>query len=163
MLAYLDSSVLGRAYLADEPGHDAAVAPLADPDVVLVTSTLTRIEVTGLLVRAARAGRCDPQLLLAALRADLGDGVRVRVPLAAPTRRLPRGSEPGLDPGQQPRAELGRGGAPAYRVNREPGERGVGQPLLVAHRGVLLRRWCGAAGRGWAWGSCCYDCGGRPG
>jgi len=45
---------------------------VADPDVVLVTSTLTGIEVTGLLVRAARAGRCDPQMLLAALRADLG-------------------------------------------------------------------------------------------
>jgi predicted nucleic acid-binding protein len=71
MLTYLDSSVLGRAYLADEPGHDAAVALLDDPDAVLVTSTLTRIEVTGLLVRAARAGRCDAAVLLTALRVDL--------------------------------------------------------------------------------------------
>lgn len=72
VLTYLDSSLLGRAYLADEPGHQAAVALLEDPDVVLVTSTLTRIEVTGLLVRAARSGRCDEAVLLSALRADLG-------------------------------------------------------------------------------------------
>lgn len=72
VLTYLDSSLLGRAYLADEPGHEAAVALLEDPDVVLVTSTLTRIEVTGLLVRAARTGRCDEAVLLGALRADLG-------------------------------------------------------------------------------------------
>ncbi len=72
MLTYLDSSVLGRAYLADEPGHEAAIALLEDPDSVLVTSTLTRIEVTGLLVRAAKAGRCDATLLLTALRVDLG-------------------------------------------------------------------------------------------
>jgi len=71
VLTYLDSSLLGRAYLADEPGHAAAVALLEDPDVVLVTSTLTRIEVTGLLVRAARTGRCDEAVLLGALRADL--------------------------------------------------------------------------------------------
>ncbi len=72
MLTYLDSSLLGRAYLTDEPGHEQAVALLEDPDVVLVTSTLTRIEATGLLVRAARAGRCDEGVLLEALRADLG-------------------------------------------------------------------------------------------
>ncbi len=71
MLTYLDSSVLGRAYLADEPGHPEAVALLEDPEVFLVTSTLTRIEVAGLLVRAARAGRCDQSALLVALRADL--------------------------------------------------------------------------------------------
>lgn len=71
MLTYLDSSVLGRAYLADEPGHDAAIELLEDPDVVLVTSTLTRVEVSGLLVRAARAGRCDASVLLTALRVDL--------------------------------------------------------------------------------------------
>lgn len=72
MLTYLDSSVLGRAYLADEPGHEQAVALLEDPEVVLVSSSLTRIEVAGLLVRAAKAGRCDRDILLAALDADLG-------------------------------------------------------------------------------------------
>jgi predicted nucleic acid-binding protein len=72
MLTYLDPSVLGRAYLADEPGHEAALSLLDDPDVVLVTSTLTRIEVTGLLVRAATAGRGEATSLLTALRVDLG-------------------------------------------------------------------------------------------
>lgn len=89
MLVYLDSSVLGRAYLADEPGHDAAIALLDDADVVLVTSTLTRIEVTGLLVRAARAGRCDAELLLTALRVDLGTDGAV-TPLVAPQHDLER-------------------------------------------------------------------------
>lgn len=72
MLTYLDSSVLGRAYLADEPGHASSVALLNDPEVVLVTSTITRIEVTGLLVRAAKACRGDQTLLLTALRGHLG-------------------------------------------------------------------------------------------
>jgi predicted nucleic acid-binding protein len=32
VIVYLDSSVLARAYLADESGHADAVAMLADPD-----------------------------------------------------------------------------------------------------------------------------------
>jgi predicted nucleic acid-binding protein len=73
VLTYLDSSLLGRAYLPDEPGHGDALALLEDLNVVLVTSTLTRVEVTGLLIRAARAGRCDERALLTALHTDLGN------------------------------------------------------------------------------------------
>lgn len=55
VIAYLDSSVLARAYLADERGHGDAVAILADPDLGLITGTWSRIEVSGVLVRGAPA------------------------------------------------------------------------------------------------------------
>ena len=71
MIVYLDSSVLARAYLSDETGHNEAVAMLDDPELGLITGTWTRIEVSGALVRAARAGRGDEQGLLALLDADL--------------------------------------------------------------------------------------------
>ena len=71
MIVYLDSSVLARAYLADESGHADAVAMLEDPDLGLITGTWSRIEVSGALVRAARAGRGDEKGLLSLLDADL--------------------------------------------------------------------------------------------
>ena len=83
MIIYLDSSVLARAYLADEAGHDEAVALLDNPDLGLVTGTWTRIEVSGALIRAARAGRGDERGLLALLDADLGADGPVTV-VAAP-------------------------------------------------------------------------------
>lgn len=70
MIVYLDSSVLARAYLVDEDGHEAALALLSDPELATVTSTWTRIEVSGALVRAARAGRADIKQLLTLLDAD---------------------------------------------------------------------------------------------
>lgn len=71
MIAYLDSSVLARAYLADEDEHEHAVALLDDPEVAAVTGSWTRIEVSGALIRAARSGRGDAEGLLALLDADL--------------------------------------------------------------------------------------------
>jgi predicted nucleic acid-binding protein len=71
VIVYLDSSVLARAYLADEDGHGDAVAMLADPDLGLITGTWSRIEVSSALVRAARAGRGDVRGLLTLLDADL--------------------------------------------------------------------------------------------
>jgi predicted nucleic acid-binding protein len=71
VIAYLDSSVLARAYLVDEDGHHEASALLADPDIATVTGTWTRIEVSGALVRAARTGRGDEKGLLALLDGDL--------------------------------------------------------------------------------------------
>jgi predicted nucleic acid-binding protein len=71
VIVYLDSSVLARAYLADESGHADAVAMLEDPDLGLITGTWSRIEVSGALVRAARAGRGDEKGLLSLLDADL--------------------------------------------------------------------------------------------
>ena len=72
MIAYMDSSVLARAYLIDEPGHAEAVALLEDASVALITGTWTRVEVSGALVRAARTGRGNEVDLLALLDADLG-------------------------------------------------------------------------------------------
>ena len=77
MIAYLDSSVLARAYLVDEDGHQQATALLADPEIATVTGTWTRIEVSGALVRAARAGRGDEKGLLALLDGDLAGPVIV--------------------------------------------------------------------------------------
>jgi predicted nucleic acid-binding protein len=71
VIVYLDSSVAARAYLADESGHLDAVAMLEDPDVGLITGTWSRIEISGAIVRAARAGRGDEKGLLSLLDADL--------------------------------------------------------------------------------------------
>jgi len=71
VIAYLDSSVLARAYLADEDGHEHAVGLIDAPEVASVTGTWTRIEVSGALIRAARSGRADADGLLALLDADL--------------------------------------------------------------------------------------------
>lgn len=83
MIVYLDSSVLARVYLADESGHDAAVAMLDDPELGLITGTWTSIEVSGALVRAARAGHGDERGLLTLLDADLAPDGPVTV-VAAP-------------------------------------------------------------------------------
>lgn len=64
--------MLVGAYLADEPDHEEVVGLLSDPEVVAITGTLTRVEVSGALVRAARTGRGDEKGLLALLDADLG-------------------------------------------------------------------------------------------
>jgi len=72
LIVYVDSSVLARAYLSDEIGHDEAVAMLENPELGLVTGTWSRIEVSGALVRAARARRGDEKDLLSLLDADLG-------------------------------------------------------------------------------------------
>ena len=72
MIVYVDSSVLARAYLIDEPDHADAVALLEDADVTLITGSWTRVEVSGALVRAARTGPGNEADLLALLDADLG-------------------------------------------------------------------------------------------
>lgn len=89
MIVYLDSSVLARAYLADEAGHaeSAALLESGDSDVALVTGSWTRIEVSGALVRAARSGRADVKGLLDLLDADLALDGPVTV-LAAPQEEV---------------------------------------------------------------------------
>lgn len=87
MIVYLDSSVLARAYLADEEGHDQALALLDDPEIAAVTGTWTRIEVSGALVRAARSGRMDAEGLLGLLDADLATDGPVTV-LSTPQARV---------------------------------------------------------------------------
>lgn len=87
MIVYLDSSVLARAYLADEEDHERVAALLADPETATVTGTWTRIEVSGALIRAARSGRADADGLLSLLDADLGADGPVIV-LGAPQGRV---------------------------------------------------------------------------
>jgi len=79
VIAYLGSSLLVRSYLDDEDGHREALTLLEDPDITRVTGSWTRIEVSGALIRAARAGRseADEQGLLATLNADLDADGRV--------------------------------------------------------------------------------------
>ncbi|MGH9045573.1 MAG: type II toxin-antitoxin system VapC family toxin [Acidimicrobiales bacterium] len=83
MIVYLDSSVLARVYLSDEVGHDEAAAMLENPELGLITGTWTRVEVSGALVRAARAGRGEERGLLALLDADLAVEGPVTVVAAA--------------------------------------------------------------------------------
>lgn len=71
MIVYLDSSVLARAYLADEAGHDEVQSLLSDPAIAKVTGTWTKIEVSGALVRAARGKRIKEDELMAVLDADV--------------------------------------------------------------------------------------------
>jgi len=79
VIAYVDSSVLSRAYLRDEQGHEDAVDILTNLDIALVTGSWTRVEVSEAIVRAARAGRGDEATLLAMLDADTGEGGPVTV------------------------------------------------------------------------------------
>jgi uncharacterized protein len=74
MLVYVDSSVLVRAYLPDEKGHEEARALLDGVEHLLVTSTWTVVETTSALARAARGLRVEElDAVLAVLAADTGD------------------------------------------------------------------------------------------
>lgn len=73
MLTYVDSSVLARAYLADEQGHAEALKLVSGPEHLLVTATWTIVEVTSALARAGQVGRADTDALLSVLAADTGD------------------------------------------------------------------------------------------
>ncbi len=57
MLVYLDSSLIVRAYLSDESGHQAALTLLDDPQHLLVTSRWTLVELMSALARAFRGNR----------------------------------------------------------------------------------------------------------
>jgi predicted nucleic acid-binding protein len=57
VIAYVDSSLIVRAYLEDEEGSIAAQRVLADRSIAKYTGRWTRIEVSAAIVRAARAGR----------------------------------------------------------------------------------------------------------
>jgi predicted nucleic acid-binding protein len=81
VIAYVDSSLIARAYFLDEDGSEEAQRLLADRRLAKYTGRWTRIEVSGAIVRAARAGRlAEPVRSLARLDADLRHGTgRIRV------------------------------------------------------------------------------------
>lgn len=70
MIAYVDSSFLVRSYLVDESDHAQFRAILGDPSITAITGSWTRVEVTGSIVRAARAHRGNEEALLALFRED---------------------------------------------------------------------------------------------
>jgi len=75
VIAYVDSSLLARAYLRDEDGSAEARRLLADRRIAKVTGRWTRIEVSAAIVRAARARRpVDRERALADLDNDLRHG-----------------------------------------------------------------------------------------
>jgi uncharacterized protein len=80
VIAYVDSSLLARAYLDDEEGSTEARRLLADPAIGKATGPWTRIEVSGAIVRAARAGRPVIQAnALEELDRDLDPGGRIAI------------------------------------------------------------------------------------
>jgi predicted nucleic acid-binding protein len=80
VIAYVDSSVLARALLADEDGSEEERRLLADRTIAKVTGRWTRIEVSGAIVRAARAGRPVLQAdAMTRLDAALRPGGRIEV------------------------------------------------------------------------------------
>ncbi len=83
MIAYLDTSVLSRAFLPDEEGHEAALKLISDESIVLVTGTWTRVEMAAALTRARRSGRSSTLHLVDAALAALDDDGCVAV-VAAP-------------------------------------------------------------------------------
>jgi predicted nucleic acid-binding protein len=87
LIAYLDSSILAQAYLEDEPGHAEARALVEDDGIVRITGTWSLIEVSGAIVRAARAGRTNLPMTLRRLDADLADDGHVAV-LDEPQARI---------------------------------------------------------------------------
>lgn len=88
MIAYVDSSVLARAYLGDEDGSAEAQRLLADPAIAKFTGRWTLIEVSSAIVRAARSGRRVVQAeALAELDADVCPEGRV-APLSAPAEQV---------------------------------------------------------------------------
>lgn len=94
VLVYVDSSVLGRAYLPDELGHDEAAALIEGGEHLLVTSSWTRVEVTSALARAGRARRIgDLEGLLNVLAGDLGESGPVTVLRPETARVEDRASE----------------------------------------------------------------------
>jgi predicted nucleic acid-binding protein len=85
VIAYVDCSLVVRAYLEDEAGSDEAQRLLADRSIAKYTGRWTRIEVSGALARAARAGRIETlESALRELDADLHhESGRIKV-VAAP-------------------------------------------------------------------------------
>jgi predicted nucleic acid-binding protein len=70
MIAYLDSSAIVRSYVNDEADRGIARSLFDDPTVSTISGSWTRVEVTGALVRAARAGRGSLDDLLGRFERD---------------------------------------------------------------------------------------------
>jgi hypothetical protein len=88
---YADTSALARAYLQDEPDHPTLRSLLLEGPDVVVTSEITRVELTSALAAADRAGRlADLATLLARVEADCGVAGRILLLAFRPDVALPR-------------------------------------------------------------------------
>ena len=88
---YADTSALARAYLPEEPDHPTLRSLLLDGPDVVVTSEITRVELTSALAAADRAGRLtDLATLLARVEADCGVAGRILLLALRPDVALPR-------------------------------------------------------------------------
>ncbi len=73
-LRYADTSALVRCYFPDEPDHDDLRTMLLEGSEPVVTSELTRLEMTSAVHAAHRDGRVtDPAELLEVFDADCGE------------------------------------------------------------------------------------------
>lgn len=71
---YADTSALVRLYLPDEIGHEELSRLFMDGEDPVVTSELSRLELTSILTSASRAGRLsDPAAVLARFDVDCSD------------------------------------------------------------------------------------------
>ena len=71
-ILYADTSALVRAYLPDEPEHDALREAILETDEPVTTSDLSRIELARALKAAERAGRITDAIpLLGRIDSDL--------------------------------------------------------------------------------------------
>jgi predicted nucleic acid-binding protein len=90
---YADTSALVRAYLPDEPDHDALRATILEGDEPVATSDLTRVELARALTAAQRAGRLyDARPVLERIEADLSGRPILTIRLD-PVRLVPRSRE----------------------------------------------------------------------
>jgi len=72
-LLYVDTSALVRCYFPDEPDHEELRDLLLDGAEPVVTSELTRLELTSVIYAAHRGGRIsDPVELLEVIDVDCG-------------------------------------------------------------------------------------------
>lgn len=79
MRAYVDTSAVARAYLGDEPGHEAISSMLFDSQMNVATSDLTRVELMAAFHRAVRADRlADPGPILAKALLDVSPSGRIK-------------------------------------------------------------------------------------
>jgi uncharacterized protein len=73
-IAYVDSSVVVRYYLVNDPHHAEAVTLIDDTDGAVVTGTWTVIETSGALVRACRGAGVEATAILARFDLDVTEG-----------------------------------------------------------------------------------------
>jgi len=76
MIVYLDTSIIGRAFIEDEVGHPEALTFLTESPHTLVTGSWARVELTSTLIRAGRGARRIVSAVEHELDRDLGpDGI----------------------------------------------------------------------------------------